>query len=72
MAKKPLSDLTDVELEESYRRFGKLVTDVRKESTANPGPGWEPVFDALEDSLQKFQEEVARRTQPCTGAKSGD
>ena len=64
MARKPLSGLTDAELEKARELWEKLVSDTRHNIAQNPGPGWNSVIERLEEGWQDYEAEVARRSQP--------
>lgn len=58
---KPLDQLTDAELQEALRRLADLTAKTQREAVANPGPGWEPVIDRLNEGWDKLDGEFARR-----------
>jgi hypothetical protein len=57
----PVDQLSDVDLEAAKKHLAALTDQVCKEASKNPGPGWEPVIDRLEEGWAKLDEEARRR-----------
>ncbi len=57
----PLNELPDDDLIEAEKKLAKLTCQVGREAAENPGCGWAPVIDLLEEGWQKLGAEKKRR-----------
>ena len=60
--RKPLDQLSEVDFEKARDALNKTAKFVGEMSKETPGPGWEFVFDKLEEGRRQWHDEQVRRS----------